>query len=129
MPPVEKYIGEPKPLNKRITPDEVTEVTKRLNNNKAAGNDGIPGELYKYAPPELLKIISESLNDALENHNNEINFGLSVLLPTPKPKKDPGPRPLNLLQMIENFVSNYSKSYQPQSEQLFINKPSSIQKR
>ena len=106
---VEKYIGEPKPLNKRITPDEVTEVTKRLNNNKAAGNDGIPGELYKYAPPELHKIISESLNDALENHNNEINFGLSVLLPTPKPKKDPGPakhlRPLNLLQMIRKTLS------------------------
>ena len=38
---VEMYIVKPKRINKHTKPNEVNEVTKRLNNNKAAGNDGI----------------------------------------------------------------------------------------
>jgi hypothetical protein len=37
---VERFVGEPKPLNKWITPDKVKAAAKTSNNNKAAGEDG-----------------------------------------------------------------------------------------
>ena len=102
-------MGEPRSLNNRITVEEVQRATGRLKNNKAAGDDGIPPELYKYAPTELHQLISENLNNIFENHVDEIDFGMSVLLPTPKPNKEPGPpknlRPLNLLLMIRKTFS------------------------
>ena len=47
---IERFVGEPRRLNNKITVEEVEKATKRLKNNKAAGDDNIPPELYEYAP-------------------------------------------------------------------------------
>ena len=65
-------------------------ATKRLKNNKAAGDDGIPPELFKYAPDLIQSEIAESLNKVIEKHDDQIDFGISVLLPTSKPKTEQG---------------------------------------
>ena len=106
---IDRFVGEPKPLNRKITAGEVKCATKRLKNNKAAGDDGIPPELFKYAPDLIQNEIAEILNKVIEKHDDQIDFGISVLLPTPKPKKEQGPakhlRPLNLLPMIRKTLS------------------------
>ena len=70
-----------------------------MNNNKSAGDDEIQLELLKYGPENLHVEITNNLNNVLETHKDNINFGLSVLLPIQKPNKDHGPpknlRPLN----------------------------------
>ena len=35
--------------NAVINVDELRQIVKRLKNNKAVGNDGIPSEFYKFA--------------------------------------------------------------------------------
>ena len=66
-------------------------------------------ELIKYGPENLQEAIANSLNDLIENHNETMNTGQSILLPIPKPKKEIGPpknlRPLNLLNTIRKILS------------------------
>ena len=106
---IEPFIGEPKPLGNKITQEEVRKAVKRTINNKATGDDGLQLELIKYGPDILFEEISNNLNHVLENHSMEINFGLSILLPMPKPNKPQGPtknlRPLNLLEAIRKILS------------------------
>ena len=107
--PVEKFTGQTRQLNNRITEEEVRQVTRRMNNNKAAGNDQIPTELLKYGPAILHKETANCLNKALEQHEDNLDLGTSILLPTQKPKKKEGPtknlRPLNLLNSIRKTLS------------------------
>ena len=80
-----------------------------MKNQKGAGDDMISAELLKYAPDEIYDNIAAEYNNVLENHKNDIDFGLSILLPTQKPKKKAGPpahlRPLNLLQLVKKVFS------------------------
>ena len=80
-----------------------------MNNNKAAGDDEIPTELLKYGTESLHEEIANNLSNVLEKHEDEINFGQSVLLQTQKPNKDKGPtkhlRLLNLLNSIRKTLS------------------------
>ena len=80
-----------------------------MSNNKATGEDGIQLELIKYGPDILINEIADAINWTVENHSDTLNIGKSVLLPTLKPKKTPGPvknlRPINLLNTIRKILS------------------------
>ena len=70
-----RLIGTPKPLNNRITIEEIKNVLKNSNNNKAAGSDEIQMELTKYSLDCIRIEICNNLKNILENHVNEMNFG------------------------------------------------------
>ena len=102
------FPGEPKPLRKLISISEVTVALKKLNNNRAAGKDNIPGELLKYGANCISPTIAKIFNNALENHEQlDINTGL--LLSLQKPGKEKGPlknlRPITLLNTIRKTLS------------------------
>ena len=40
----------------------------KLNNNKATGEDDIPGELLKYSPKEVKQYIAQMINDMFRKH-------------------------------------------------------------
>ena len=65
-------------------------------------------ELIKYSPDCILIEICNNVNNILENHANEINFGHLILLPIQKFNKEKGPpynlRPLNLLDTIRKIT-------------------------
>ena len=109
MKSVSPFIGQPKSLINRITTEEVTNAIKKLNNNRAAGPDGISAELVKYAPVEVHQFISETLNYVLENHQ-ELDIGKGNLIALQKPGKIKGPvknlRPIILLLIIRKILSN-----------------------
>ena len=100
------FPGEPKPVRKPISISEVTAALKKLNNNRAAGKDNIPGELLKYGANCISPTIAKIFNNALENHELDINTGL--LLSLQKPGKEKGPlknlTPITLLNTIRKTL-------------------------
>ena len=58
-----------------------------MKNQKGAGDDLISAELLKYSPDKIYDNIAAEYNNVLENHKNYIDFGLSILQPTQKPKR------------------------------------------
>jgi len=78
-------------------------MLQKLNNNRAVGPNGIPGELYKYTTPLLAHETANFLNSLFETYENtDINEG--EMITPPKPGKLKGPvknlRPLTLLNTI-----------------------------
>lgn len=89
-------------LNAPITEQEIRSAIKRTKNNKAAGIDAIPGEIYKLLEEELIPQLC-----ALFNHIYSMegkvphSWGEATLVPILKPDKDPlkvdSYRPISLL--------------------------------
>ena len=106
---IQQFVGEPRPLNRKITKEEVKKALMRMSNNRATGEDGIPVELLKYGPDVLIENITRILNGIFEEHEETINVGKSILQPIPKPGKPEGPkknlRPINLLNVIRKVMS------------------------
>ncbi|GFS17823.1 very-long-chain enoyl-CoA reductase [Elysia marginata] len=50
---LEPFQGDARDLNNPTTTNEVEKALARLNNNRACGEDGIPGELIKYCANTL----------------------------------------------------------------------------
>ena len=105
---IEPYRGEARPLEKPITKEEVEKSFKRLNNGKATGEDGIPGELLKYGPEKLAEQTAQVFNAAFETHQPlKINNGNMKTLQ--KPGKPKGPRknlrPVTLLNTVRKSLS------------------------
>src|SRR5271155_5722394 len=50
---------------KELTVDEVEVVVKKLKNGKRQGDDGIPNEVWKNAPPGLLNNLTTLINEQL----------------------------------------------------------------
>lgn len=95
-----RFIGTQKPLNHRITIDEIKNELKNSNIYKAVDSYEIRMELTKYSPHCILIEICNKLNNILENHVNEINLGHSILLPIHKPNKEKDlPKNLRLLNL------------------------------
>ena len=105
---LDPFEGDPKLLNNPFTPEEVAKGLKKLNNNKAAGEDEIPGELLKYGPEALTKTLTECINEMFRTHTAlDINKG--VLVSIQKPGKEKGPlknqRPITLLTTMRKLLS------------------------
>jgi exonuclease III len=108
QPMLEQFRTPPAPLTKPITPAEVAEGAKRLNNNRAAGYDNITAELLKYAPAEVYVDTATVLNKCF-THNEGIQVSKGLLVALPKPGKPKGPlknlRPVILLPIIRKVLS------------------------
>ena len=50
VPSIEAFEGNPRPLNNPICTEKVTEVVKKIGNNKAAGFDSVFNEVIKNSP-------------------------------------------------------------------------------
>lgn len=90
---IERYIGEPSPLDDPIRTDEVTKSLSSMSNNRAA-YDSLSAELLKYAPIEVHSEIAKALNEMLEEHA-DIDIGAGKIAAIEKPKK-PMPGPLKI---------------------------------
>ena len=63
-------------MRNEITPDEISRSFKKLNNNRATGEDNIPGELLKYSPKEMHEYVATMINEMFRTHEPlKINNG------------------------------------------------------
>ena len=53
-------------VNEIISVNEVRSIVKGLKNNKAVGNDDIPGEVYKYASHRLIAVLALFLSGCIQ---------------------------------------------------------------
>ena len=108
-PPLDPFIGTPRPLNTPITPDEVSIALRKLKNNRACGPDTIPNELLKYAGHNFSVHFSSIANHCFETNTFIDSIGESILTPLQKPGKPAGPpknlRPFNLLNGVRKILS------------------------
>ena len=76
--------------NDVVTVHELKHIVANLKNNKAIGNDGIPGEVFKYASPRLLTIMCILLSSCLLMRKLPNELMKVVLIPLLKCRsKDP----------------------------------------
>ena len=111
-----------------ITLDEMKEVVKNLPNNKSIGCDGIPSEVYKYAPLRLLIILTILLTSFIRHQYLPDAVMRILIIPLLKSKlKDPASsdnyRPiaiamafsklveLIILRRIDNYVSTTDNQF------------------
>jgi len=105
---LEPFQGHPRPLDTPLTAKEVCTALKRLNNGRAAGSDGIHGELLKCCAEEISPTISELINSVFERHD-PVDIGHGLVIPLQKPGKPRGPpsnlRPIVLLTALRKAIS------------------------
>ena len=96
------------PLDNPIVPGEVAKAARRLKNNKAAGPDHLPAELFKYAPADLHSHLATLYNRSIEE-GQHMTMGEGVLIPIQKSGKPKGPasslRPIVLLNVVRKLLS------------------------
>ncbi|KAE8912431.1 hypothetical protein PF003_g3837 [Phytophthora fragariae] len=99
---------EARGLDSPITATEFTTALRRLNNRRASGPDGIPGELLKYGAEALAPHLADLVNKSFER-GQPLNLREGTLLGLPKPNKPRGEcsslRPIVLLNSIRKAVS------------------------
>ncbi|GFR78091.1 very-long-chain enoyl-CoA reductase [Elysia marginata] len=88
--------------------NELEKDLARFNNNRACGEDGIPGELIKYGADTLAKVICNILNRVFSEHD-DININGGKVITLQKPVKAKGPvtnlRPITLLNTLRKVLS------------------------
>ena len=108
--PIDSWTGTARPLETPITAEEVQRATKKLNNGRAFGKDGTPGELYRYGGPKLCEHLAKIYNTIFEKHEGiqEIGEGVLIVLNklNGKPPDVTNSRPITLLNMIRKIFSN-----------------------
>ncbi|GFR93923.1 RNA-directed DNA polymerase from mobile element jockey-like [Elysia marginata] len=104
---LEPFQGDAGDLNNPITTNEVEKALARLNNNRACGEDGTPGELIKYGSDTLAKVICNILNRVFSEHE-DININGGKVITLQKPGKAKGPvtnlRPITLLNTLRKVL-------------------------
>jgi hypothetical protein len=107
--PIDPWDGEPSQLENPITEAEAEEAAKKLNNGRAYGKDGTPGELQRYGGPNLCKHLTIIYNQMLEQGQiiDEIGEGILITLnkQNGKPSTINNIRPITLLNMIRKILS------------------------
>ena len=105
---IQPFTGKPRALTKQITSEEIYKNFKKLNNNRATGEDGIPGELLKYSPKEVHEYVAKMINDMFITHET-LNINNGNVITLEKPGKPKGPRknlrPVTLLNTIRKAIS------------------------
>jgi len=96
------------PLHSPITTKEVSQAVAKLNNGRAVGPDGVPGELLKYGGLLLHKYMADIYNKMFERGEN-LELGSGTLISLQKPGKPPGVlsslRPIVLLNSLRKTLS------------------------
>ena len=95
-------------LEDRISAAEVALAIRLLKSQRAAGPDGIPGDLFKHAGERVAHEIAAILNQCFADGSG-MDLGCGTLIPLPKPGKPRGPltsiRPIILLNSIRKCLS------------------------
>ena len=108
-PPLDPFIGPPRPLNIPISPTEIAAAAKSLKNNRATGPDGVQNELLKYGGSSLHETYSTIINNCFETNTHLRAVGEAVITPLQKPRKPKGPlkniRPLTLSNAARKMLS------------------------
>ncbi|GFR97496.1 RNA-directed DNA polymerase from mobile element jockey-like [Elysia marginata] len=93
---LEPFQGDARDLNNPITTNKVETALPCLNEHRACGEDGIPGELIKYGADTLAKVIC--------------NISQNTTITLQKPGKAKGPvtdlRPITLLNTLRKVLSS-----------------------
>ena len=98
---------EPK-FEDMITKDQVKIAMALLNNNKAAGIDEIPGELFKYGGDVLADRLANLYNRMIIENKKLNDIGDGILIPLNKSGKKSiasNTRPITLLNSIRKILS------------------------
>ena len=102
------FQGNPRPLTKQISVDEVRKSSMKLNNSRAAGEDNVTSEMLKYGTPLLWTTMADILNSTFSTHQ-PLNINNGILLSLQKPGKPKGPmknqRPVVLLTTLRKVLS------------------------
>ena len=86
---IERFDGEPRPLIRPITGQEIFKIVKTMSNNKAYVQT--PIELIKYSTPETYEKTANILNNIFEQHT-DVKTGNADLIALQKPPpKTKGP--------------------------------------
>ena len=80
-PPLEPFVGPPKPLSVPISSLEVEIAAKKLKNGKATGPDNTPNELLKYACDSLYSIYAKTINRCFEENSFIASIGQCYITP------------------------------------------------
>lgn len=129
---LEPWNGDPMPLEKPITEEEVQEAISKLNNNRSVGPDGIPTEWYKYGGAQVNKFLSIEFNKMFATNEKMRSLTEGILIPINKPNEPRIPaktRPIVLfntirkifclvtkeraLEKMEKYVSQNQHGYRP----------------
>ena len=113
---VERVVGEeehPHSVNEEAVPppsiEEVGTAIKKLKNNKAAGSDGLPAELFKYGGDVLVGCMHQLINKVWEDESMPDDWTISSICPIYK-KGDPmsckNYRGISLLNVAYKILSN-----------------------
>jgi len=106
---IDPFPTSPSPLTHPITAEEVEEASAQLNNNRACGDDDIPGEFYKYGGKLLFEATAKAINKIFETNQPMDAICSGILIPLNKPGKVPfanNTRPITLLNTIRKILSN-----------------------
>ena len=96
------------PLNSPIQADEVAKAMARTQNGRAAGLDGIPGELLKYGGDKLAFALAFMFNQMFATCTYIQSLGEGILIPLNKPGKPKlanHVRPITLLSSTRKLFS------------------------
>ena len=108
-PPLEPFLGDPRPLDLPFTSYEIGAAARSLKNGRANGPDGIPNELLKYSSNSVHKRFADIINRSFETNSFLDPIGQANITPLQKPKKPIGPlknlRPLTLSNAVRKILS------------------------
>ena len=108
-PPLEPFLGPPRPLVKPFTSEEISNAARSLKNGRANGPDGIPNELLKYSSASVHRRFADIINRSFETNSYLDPIGQANITPLQKPNKPIGPvknlRPLTLSNAVRKILS------------------------
>lgn len=96
------------PYDDLFTLSEMNTILKSLPSGKAAGEDGLCYEFFKFGPPLMHNTMLDIFNLSWSNHKVPDTFKSGILLPFLKPGKDPTStksyRPITLLPTLGKIL-------------------------
>ena len=108
-PPLEPFVGPPRPLARPFTSEEIGAAARSLKNGRSNGPDGIPNELLKYSTGSVHKRFADIINRSFETNSYLDPIGQANITPLQKPNKPIGPvknlRPLTLSNSVRKILS------------------------